>query len=160
MAHIRQELVIKFIKVHPDAVIPQAAHTFGDAGYDLYAVEDVLLTAGEATVIRTGLQLADCPLTDNENNSYFLDIRSRSGLSRKMVIPLTGTIDVNYRGEMGIVLGNLGREPYLVKKGDRVAQLVIQQIVADSQTCKVRFVETTELVETERGSGGFGSTGK
>jgi len=160
MAYIRQELKIKFIKTHPQAIIPKAAHDFGDAGFDLYAVEDVTLPPGEVTMVSTGLQLADCPLQDSSGDQYFLDIRSRSGLSRKLVFPVTGTVDVNYRGEMMVVLGNLGKEPYHVVKGERVAQLVIQRIIANSPSVKVSFEETTLATETDRGSNGFGSTGK
>lgn len=160
MAYIKQELKIKFVKTHPEAIIPKAAHEFGDAGFDLYAVEDVVLPPGEVTMVSTGLQLADCPLQDSDGNQYFLDIRSRSGLSRKLVFPVTGTVDVNYRGEMMVVLGNFGKEPYQVVKGERVAQLVIQKIIANGLSAKVLFEETTTATTTERGSNGFGSTGK
>ena len=160
MAYLREELKISFIKIHPQAIIPKAAHEFGDAGFDLYAVEDITLPPGEVTMVSTGLQLADCPLQDSHGDQYFLDIRSRSGLARKLVFPVTGTVDVNYRGEMMVVLGNLGKEPYHVVQGERVAQLVIQKIVANSPMVKVCFEETNLVTETERGSNGFGSTGK
>jgi dUTP pyrophosphatase len=75
------------------------------------------------------------------------------------VFPVTGTVDVNYRGEINVVLANLSKQPYQVKQGERVAQLVIQQIFANSPTYKVDFVETDVVTSTDRGAGGFGSTG-
>lgn len=151
-----EKLEIKFVKVHPKAVIPHAAHPMGDAGYDLYAVEDTTIPPGEVVMVRTGLQLADCPLEDAQGNQYFLDIRSRSGLSRKLIFPVTGTVDVSYRGEMQVVLANLSKESYQVKTGERIAQMVVQQIVANG---RVSFEETQEVTQTARGAGGFGSTG-
>jgi dUTP pyrophosphatase len=155
----RKELVIKFVKLSPNATMPKHAHEFGDAGFDITAVEDTLLPVGEVTMVKTGLQLADCPLVDSDGNAYYLDVRSRSGLSRKLVFPVTGTVDVNYRGEINVVLANLSKQPYQVKQGERVAQLVIQQIFANSPTYKVDFVETDVVTSTDRGAGGFGSTG-
>jgi dUTP pyrophosphatase len=97
---------------------------------------------------------------DNEGNQYYLDIRSRSGLSRKLVFPVTGTVDRNYRGEINVVLANMGKEPYHIKQGERVAQLVIQLIIANGPCTRVTFEETNEVIPTDRGSGGFGSTGR
>jgi dUTP pyrophosphatase len=154
-----QQLTIKFIKTHPNAVMPKPAHQYGDAGFDIYAVEETVLPPGEVTVVRTGLQLADCPTNGINGAQYYLDIRSRSGLSRKLVFPVTGTVDVNYRGEIGVVLANFGKVPYVVNSGERVAQLVIQQIIANTPTMSVVFEETDSVADTDRGSGGFGSSG-
>lgn len=154
-----KDFIIKFVKTHPNAQLPRCAHEFGDAGFDIHAVEDQTLEPGVASLVRTGLQLADCPLTDNQGYQYYLDIQSRSGLSRKLVFPVTGTVDQNYRGEISVVLANLGKEPYHIKQGERVAQLVIQLIVANGPDSKVVFMETDIVIDTVRGSGGFGSTG-
>jgi dUTP pyrophosphatase len=153
-------LTIKFLKTHPVAVLPSYAHEHGDAGFDLYAVEDTLLRVGKATLVRTGLVLADSPLVDEKGNSYFFDVRSRSGLSKNLVFPVTGTVDVNYRGEIFVVLANLGGEDYQVKARDRIAQMVIQQIMAPTPYCNITFEEAKKVEETVRGAGGFGSTGR
>lgn len=154
------ELEIQFVKVHPNAQLPKSAHEFGDAGFDLYAVEDRVMSPGAVTVLRTGLQLANCPDTLPDGNQYYLDIRSRSGLSRNLIFPVTGTVDRNYRGEIGVVLANMNTQPYQIKQGDRIAQMVVQVIYANGPTTRVKFSETTEVTESDRGSGGFGSSGK
>ena len=153
------QLTIKFIKTHPSAMLPKSAHDYGDAGFDIYAVEETVLLPGEVTTVRTGLQLADCPINGMNGTQYFLDIRSRSGLSRKLIFPVTGTVDVNYRGEIGVVLANFSKEPYVVNHGERVAQLVIQQIIANTPSMSVVFEETDSVADTDRGSAGFGSSG-
>lgn len=160
MACLRNDFIVQFVKVHPNAQLPKCAHPQGDAGFDLYAVEDQTLEPGTVSMIPTGLQLANCPTIDQEGNQYYLDIRSRSGLSKKLVFPVTGTVDRNYRGEINVVLANMGKESYQIKKGERIAQLVIQLIVANGPTSKVVFVETDKVLETDRGAGGFGSTGR
>jgi dUTP pyrophosphatase len=160
MAYIRNDFIFSFVKVHPNAQLPKCAHEQGDAGFDLHAVEDQTLEPGTVSMVRTGLQLARCPLMDNEGNQYYLDVRSRSGLSRKLVFPVTGTVDRNYRGEINVVLANMGKEPYHIKQGERVAQLVVQMIIGNGPCTKVKFVETDTVEETDRGEGGFGSTGR
>lgn len=160
MAYIRRDFNIKFVKVHPNAQLPRCAHEQGDAGFDLYAVEDKVLEPGTVSMIPTGLQLANCPVMEDEGYQYYLDIRSRSGLSKHLVFPVTGTVDRNYRGEINVVLANLGKANYEIKQGERIAQLVIQLIVANGPVSKVVFEETNEVVSTDRGAGGFGSTGR
>lgn len=151
---------IQFVKTHPNAQLPKSAHAEGDAGFDIYAVEDQTLEPGTVTVVPTGLQLANInAFWHTSSFEYFLDIRSRSGLSRKLVFPVTGTVDRNYRGEIGVVLANLGKEPYQIKQGDRIAQLVIQLIVSNGPYNSVTFTETNTIEQSNRGSGGFGSTG-
>jgi dUTP pyrophosphatase len=150
---------IEFIKTHPNAQLPKSAHAEGDAGFDIYAVEDQTLEPGSVAVVRTGLQLAGIEMYAPTQYEYFLDIRSRSGLSRNLVFPVTGTVDRNYRGEIGVVLANLSKVPYQIKQGDRVAQLVVQLIVANGPYNKVTFRETDAVKESNRGTGGFGSTG-
>ena len=156
----KKNLTVKFVKTHPKAVLPSAAHEIGDAGFDIRSVEDVTLAPGTATAVRTGLQLADCPLEDGNGNQYFLDVRSRSGLAKNLVFPVTGTVDVIYRGEVFVLLANLGREPYQINSGDRIAQLVLQLVLSNSPTSTVTFEETNGATETERGAGAFGSTGR
>lgn len=163
MAYIRNKFIVKFVKTHPNAQLPKCAHAQGDAGFDLHSVEDQALEPGTVSVVRTGLQLADCPDMVEYipgGLQYYFDIRSRSGLSKHLIFPVTGTVDRNYRGEIGVVLANMGKQAYHIKQGERVAQLVIQLIVADGPTSKVIFEETEEVIPTDRGSGGFGSTGR
>lgn len=153
------QLTIKFIKTHPNAMLPKSAHQYGDAGFDIYATEETVLPPGEVTIVRTGLQLADCPTDSMNGGQYYLDIRSRSGLSRKLIFPVTGTVDVNYRGEIGVVLANFSKEAYVVNTGERVAQLVIQQIISNTPSMSVVFEETDSVADTDRGPAGFGSSG-
>jgi len=142
-------LELKIKKIHSDAVIPSYVHE-GDAGFDLVSVEDYVLRPGERRAIGTGLQV-EIP------EGYEMQIRPRSGLAFKQgvtVLNSPGTIDVGYRGEIKVILVNHGDGNYEVKKCERIAQGVINELP------KVTIVEVSELSETARGEGGFGSTGK
>lgn len=137
-----------FKKVHPDAKIPTYAHE-GDAGMDVCAVEDVTIPPLERRLVSTGL-CADIP------TGYEIQVRSRSGLALKQgifVLNSPGTIDESYTGTIGVILMNLGKDAFSIKKGDRVAQLVV------SPATRVTPVEVAEIKSTARGYAGFGSTG-
>lgn len=157
-------MTIKFKKLVPDAIVPKYAHQ-GDAGMDLYAAEDTFIRHGDAELIHTGIAI-ELP------DGYEAQVRSRSGLALKnqvFVLNSPGTIDSNYRGEIGVILANFGNKQDIVNergdafaygpadfnihKGDRIAQLVIAPVT------KAELVEVAELDETDRGKGGFGSTG-
>jgi dUTP diphosphatase len=136
--------------VHPDAILPTYAHGPGeDAGMDLRAVEQVTLAPGIPALVPTGLTVELPP-------GYEAQIRPRSGLALKHAITIPnapGTIDPGYRGELRVIMINLGREPYTIHAGDRVAQMIVARYEA------VEWVEE-ELAESQRGVGGFGSSGR
>ena len=140
------------VKVRNTSGLPLPAYqTEHSAGMDLLAaIElDVTLAPGERAVIPTGLYI-ELP------EGYELQIRGRSGLAAKSgIMPANGlgTIDADYRGEIGVILLNTSKEPFTVHRGDRIAQGVVAQFE------HVTWEETSELSETERGAGGFGSTG-
>ena len=141
-------MTLRFKKVHPDAVLPSYAHP-SDAGMDVRSVEDVTLAPGKRALVHTGLVMLLPPM-------YEAQVRPRSGLALKSgvtVLNTPGTIDSGYRGEVGVILSNLGDSEFQVRKGDKVAQLVIAPVT------QPQIVETTEVDETDRGAGGFGSTG-
>ncbi len=128
--------------------LPRFAHP-GDAGADLVACEVVEIEPGERALVPTGLAVA-IP----EGHAGF--VLPRSGLAVKhgvTVINAPGLIDAGYRGELKVGLVNLGNDPFVVRPGDRIAQLVIMAVETPE------FVEVVELDATERGDGGFGSTG-
>jgi len=140
---------IKWVKISADAIIPSFAHK-GDAGADICSCEDCEIAPGKRKLIKTGLKV-EVP------KGYELQIRPRSGVSlnTSLLIPNSpGTIDSGYRGEVGIILWNAGDTPHKVKKGDRIAQVVVQKIP------DVIHIEAIELSMTERGESGFGSTGE
>lgn len=141
---------IKIKRVHADAQIPQYAHgPLEDAGMDLHAVEDVTLEPQVAKLVPTGLSIEVPP-------GYEAQLRPRSGLALKHAITLPNspaTIDPGYRGEVKVILLNLGKQSYQVTKGDRIAQMVIAKYEA------VEF-EETDLSDSNRGEGGFGSSGR
>lgn len=159
MAQLKSELKIKFKRIKHNAVLPKTAHEVGDVGFDLCAAEYTLLPPGVPTLVSTGLVLADCPLEDGQGNQLFLDIRSRSGMAKKGIFPITGTVDPSYRGEIFVLLLNVDPDGAWIGEGDRIAQLVIQKVAAPSPTQRVIMEEVDETNPTERGSGGFGSTG-
>jgi dUTP pyrophosphatase len=120
----------------------------GAAGLDVVAAESVTLAPGARHAVATGFALA-IP------EGFEVQVRSRSGLAvRHGLTCLTGTIDSDYRGEVKVVLANLGAEPFEVVRGERIAQLVPAPVLRAS------FEETASLSETGRGGGGFGSTGR
>lgn len=143
---------IKITKLRPDAIIPARA-TQGSAGADLYACIDSEITVnpGEKAVIPTGIAIA---LPDSNHAAF---VFARSGLAIKHGIGLlngVGVIDSDYRGEICVGVTNQLGEPYTVAPGERIAQMVIMPVDLPD------FVQVDSLDETQRGSGGFGSTGK
>ena len=141
---------IRIQRIHPAASLPSYAHgPAEDAGMDLCAVEEVTLEPGLPRLVPTGL-IVELPA------GYEGQVRPRSGLALRHAIGMPnapGTIDPGYRGEIRVILINLGREPYTVHAGDRIAQL----IVARYET--VEWVEG-EVAGSRRGAGGFGSSGR
>ncbi len=143
-----QKILIK--KLYPDVNLP-SYETPGASGMDVQAyIEDkIILNPGHRKLIATGLSFAiPCNLE--------IQIRPRSGLAYKKgisVLNTPGTIDSDYRGEINVLLINLGKEPFLIKKFDRIAQMIFCPIT------KVELSESENLPDTLRGAGGFGSTG-
>jgi dUTP pyrophosphatase len=133
-------------RIHPDAKLPVYQHP-GDAGLDLFSVVDDVLAAGESKPIPTGIKMA-IP------EGYVGLVWDKSGISLQGVHRLAGVVDAGYRGEVRVVMVNLGREPFVIKKGMKIAQLLIQAVSAPE------VVEADDLDETSRGEGGFGSTGR
>jgi dUTP pyrophosphatase len=124
--------------------------TNGAAGLDIVAAEDVTLAPGQRHAVATGFAIA-IP------HGYEVQVRPRSGLALKHGITCLntpGTIDEDYRGEVKVILANLGSEPFEVRRGERIAQLVPASVL------KADFREVEALSETQRGAGGFGSTGQ
>lgn len=141
------DLQVKLL--HPAARLPMRAHA-GDAGADLFSVEEVTIPPGERRDVGTGIALA-IPA------GYAGFVQPRSGLAFKhgiMVVNSPGLIDAGYRGEVRVSLYNSGPEPFAIKAGERIAQLVIQKVEEPFYTA------TDELPETGRGAGGFGSSGR
>jgi dUTP pyrophosphatase len=141
------DLQVKLL--HPDGRLPRRAHP-GDAGADLFSVDDVVIPAGERRVVGTGIAVA-IP------QGFAGFVQPRSGLAFKngiMVINSPGLIDSGYRGEIRISLYNSGHEPFEIKSGERVAQFVIQRVE------EPQFEVAVELPEASRGDGGFGSSGR
>ncbi|MDO8516605.1 MAG: dUTP diphosphatase [Nanoarchaeota archaeon] len=139
---------IKIQKVNESAIIPKYVHE-GDAGMDLFSVEDYVLEAGERKLISTGL-IFEIP------NGFEMQIRPKSGLALKYglsVLNTPGTVDSGYRGEVGVILINHGKEKYIVKKGEKIAQAVFMKFE------KVDLIESQNLSDSIRSTGGFGSTG-
>lgn len=143
-------ITIKVLALKAGANIPTYA-TSGSAGADITALldEPLVLQSGERALIPTGIALELPP-------HYEAQVRPRSGLAAKAgvtVLNSPGTIDSDYRGEITVILINHGSEPFIIKSGDRIAQLIITPVVQAS------FSLADELDSTERGGGGFGSTG-
>jgi dUTP pyrophosphatase len=132
-----------------DDLIPKKAH-HDDAAFDLRARAEVVLEPGKSHLVPTGLFL-ELPM------HYEAQIRPRSGMALKysLTIPNSpGTVDSGYRGEVGIIMLNAGNEIFTVKRGERIAQMVINRLP------DVEMIQVDELSDTLRGAGGFGSTGK
>ncbi len=145
-------LAVKVKRLPHGADLPLPHYATPDsAGVDLVAaVEDaVVLAPGERRLIPTGIAIALPPGTEAQ-------VRPRSGLALRHGITLLntpGTIDADYRGEIGVILINLGQEPFAIDRGMRIAQMIVAPVV------QVAWDEVAELSESQRGAGGFGSTG-
>lgn len=140
---------VRVKKTNKDAIIPEYK-TRGAACFDLHVVEEKEIQPGDTTLVGTGLSFA---IPDG----YEMQVRPRSGVSLKTDIHLKnspGTIDSDYRGEVFLIVANRGVSPVKIEKFERIAQASIQPIM------QVTFKEVEFLDETERGAGGFGSTGK
>ena len=141
-------MTLGFKRIHPDATLPAYAHA-SDAGMDVRSVEDLTIPPGRRALVHTGLVM-ELPL------GYEAQVRPRSGLALKhgiTVLNTPGTIDAGYRGEVGVILANFGDADFAVKKGDKIAQIVIAPVT------QPEIVEVADVNATDRGAGGFGSTG-
>ena len=135
---------------HGEGLPAPSYATDGAAGLDVVAAEDLTLQPGARHAVATGFAIAIPP-------GFEVQVRPRSGLALKHGITCLntpGTIDEDYRGEVKIILANLGSEPFEVRRGERIAQLVPAPVL------KAKFEEVAELGDTSRGAGGFGSTGR
>ncbi len=144
-----EEMKLKIKKLNKNAIIPAYQSELA-AGFDLHSIEECLLKPNERKLVKTGLAF-------EIEEGYEVQIRPRSGLAYKhgiTVLNSPGTIDADYRGEIMVLLINLGDEEFEIKKGERIAQGVIAPVV------QAEFVEVDKLSDTKRGKGGFGSTGK
>ena len=142
------DITVKIQREAPTIAIPKYA-TPGSAGVDLCSMKYCIIKPGELVMIPTGIKLA-IP------EGYEGQIRPRSGLAlnHRIIIPNTpGTIDSDYRGEIMVMLLNMGEEPFSLSFGDRIAQMVFVPVA------HANFEEVKKLDDTKRGSGGFGSTG-
>ena len=140
--------ILKIKRIHDKAIIPNYANE-GDAGLDLYAVEELVLSSGERGLVHTGIQIELPKNTEAQ-------IRPRSGLALKSGITTLnspGTIDEGYRGEIGVILINHSNEIFKVEQGMKIAQMVIKPVF------KVNIIEISELSDSERSEKGFGSSG-
>ncbi len=143
-------VAVKF-KMLPDCrdLAPRKAHA-DDAAYDLRSRQELVITPKTTVLVPTGLFL-EIPA------GYEAQIRSRSGLALRNALSLPnapGTIDAGYRGEVGVIIYNRGEVPFQIRRGDRIAQMVISKLP------EVELVEAETLEASTRGAGGFGSTGK
>lgn len=145
LAHVMN---LKFKKLNSEATLPKY-QTSAASGFDLCSTEDIQLESGKVSLVSTGLSV-EIP------EGYELQIRARSGLAAKKGVFLVngiGTIDADYRGELKVILSTCAEQAVDIKKGDRIAQGVLMKVE------QAAIVEVSELSETQRGSGGFGSTG-
>ena len=142
-----ETISVKFQKLHPEAQVPSYAH-LGDAGADVYSIAEIHLASMHRAAIPTGLAV-EVPL------GYELQVRPKSGLALKhgiSVLNSPGTVDAGYRGEIQIIVINLGAEPYTFFRGQKIAQLVLKPVI------QAEYV-AGNLSSSDRGTGGFGSTG-
>lgn len=144
----RRRIEVEINKLSEDAKLPEYAH-LTDAGADIFALEHTYLKPNETKLVKTGIAVA-IPV------GYEIQIRPRSGLSLKTPLRIAnapGTVDADYRGEVCVIMWNSSNETVEINAGDKIAQMVINEVPM------IKWKEVTELSSTERGTGGFGSTG-
>lgn len=143
-----QTVTIKIVRLSPEAQLPRYEHA-DDSGLDLFAIAPHTILPGDTALVPTGIAI-ELPLGTEAQ------IRPRSGLALKHAITLVntpGTIDAGYRGEIGVIVINHGKQPFEVLKGMKIAQMVIAPVI------RAELEEVEQLSESVRGGGGFGSTG-
>lgn len=146
---MEEKVTVLFQKLCVDAIIPTYAHAY-DAGFDLHVIEKMAISPGDVKILPTGLAVALPPGCELQ-----IRLRSSIALQTPLIIPnAPATVDAGYRGELGIIVRNVGTHLYVVQKGDRIAQGVLARI------CRAEFQETDALPPSERGSGGYGSSGR
>jgi dUTP pyrophosphatase len=138
--------MLKVKRLTPHASVPTIGHPGEDIGYDLYASEDITLAARGAVGVPTGIAIEFHPPAGGV-------VKTRSGMAKKRLLCNAGVIDAGYRGEIIVLMENLGDEPYAIKRGDKIAQLLEHPFMANE-------VVESDLAEAARGAKGFGSTGK
>ena len=143
---------IKFLKTHPDAVLPKVNNDgfgTGDTGYDLFCVDDIMIPSNKSCVAPVGITVADI------SPGYWFKIEPRSGLGFKhSVQPHLGVIDNQYRGDLGVKLYNFSDVPVTIEKGKAIAQMVIYPLI------QANMEWADEVTDTDRGAKGFGSSDK
>src|SRR3989338_8209657 len=139
-------LELKLKRLHPDAKIPSYAHP-GDAGLDLFSLEEATIPVGGHHLFKNGFAL-EFP------EGYVAIVKDKGGIAKAGLHALGGVFDAGYRGEYNVMLVNLGDKPHTFEKGDKVAQLVILPVA------HAKLTETETLSDTSRGVGQFGSTGR
>lgn len=132
--------------LHSNAQIPRKQRS-QDACFDIYSCYDITLQPGEVKAV-------DCGIACEIPAGFKIMINGRSGLAKRGIFCHVGTVDENYKGELGTILANLSKEPYEIKVGDRVGQISLQQVVP------TWFDSAAELSSSERGTQGFGSSGR
>ena len=137
--------MLKVKRLSPDAILPTVAHPGEDIGYDLYSCEDLAVPAHSAAGVHTGIAIEFAPAAGGI-------VKTRSGMAKKRLLCNAGVIDAGYRGEIVVLIENLGSETYAIHKGDKIAQLLEHPLLAGQ-------VVEADLGDTARGRKGFGSTG-
>jgi dUTP pyrophosphatase len=137
--------MLKVKKLFPDAVLPTVAHPGEDIGYDLYSAEDITLPARGAAGVHTGIAIEFVPTAGGI-------VKTRSGMAKKRLMCNAGVIDAGYRGELIVLMENLGDQPFSIRRGDKIAQLLEHPFLAGA-------IVEDELTEATRGVKGFGSSG-
>jgi dUTP pyrophosphatase len=138
--------MLKVKRLSPDAILPTVAHPGEDIGYDLYSAEDLTIAAHGAAGVHTGVAIEFVPAAGGV-------VKTRSGLARKRLLCNAGVIDAGYRGEVIVLMENLGDEPYVIRKSDKIAQLLEHPFLCGE-------VAEGELSDAARGGKGFGSSGQ
>jgi len=137
--------MLKVKKLVPGAMVPTVAHPGEDIGYDLYSAEDITIAARGAAGVHTGIAIEFAPPAGGI-------VKTRSGMARKRLMCNAGVIDAGYRGELIVLMENLGDQPYSIRKGDKIAQLLEHPFLAGE-------VVEDDLANAARGAKGFGSSG-
>jgi dUTP pyrophosphatase len=140
------KLLVK--KFHKDAKLPFKKRD-SDEGYDIFSIKDEIIHSGETISIPSGIGIMV-----EDNNNYWLQIEGRSSMALKGVFPIGGIIDVGYTGECKVILSNNSSKDYAIKKGDKIAQVIIRKHY------HAEIIEVEEFKESDRGDKGFGSSGK
>ena len=155
----KRQFTVQFVKDHPDAALPAQGRQ-GDAAYDLCSVHEGSILPGETAKVSTGLRMANMTAESPDGSGLYIQFLGRGGKASEGIYPVGGVVDLQYRGELKVLLHNGSNFKWEFQKGEKIAQMALVKIEHSNSQTDVRFSWTDKVQESVRNDAGFGSSGR